>query len=352
MLDVYFGNGVWNDKYDAVESSKELKKFMKDHNPQRFSGVDEGITYSFNYAHNNTHGTLVDLIETYWQLYESGQISEGYFAFVARILDGSVTEEQFLADLREIIAQSDGDTNAMYAKYQSESFSQNHNVLLVSHSQGNLFANKIYTILEDKEKQHFRNVAIATPAERVFSGGRYITLDADPVIGAIPDSLPGNASGFGHTFVDAYIDNDDSATKMSIAFDEAVELLDSIGCGKYTGYQFVSYVCNGSSSSTASNFDVDIYGAYYEGNFAYTEVVMQEHQSSGGYDANGNCLLQDLDIQTMAPQYDNGGCEAYIMKSFSTEVKSMGFSNVITCAKYLISSETANKLNTMLTATP
>ena len=324
---------------------------MQDHNPERFSSTDEGITYSFKYAHNKTHGTLVDLIETYWQLYESGQISEGYFTFVARILDGSVTEEQFLADLREIIAQSDGDTNAMYAQYQSESFSQNHNVLLVSHSQGNLFANKIYAILEDEEKQHFRNVAIATPADRVFSGGKYITLDFDYVIGNIPKSLPANASGFGHAFVDAYINNDDSAAKMSIAFNEAVELLDSIGCGKYTAYQFVSYICN-SSSSTASNFDVDIYGAYYEGSLVYTEVVTQEHQSSGGYDADGNCLLQDFDIQTVAPQYDNDGCEAYIMKSFSTEVKPMGFSNVLTCAQYSISSETANKLNGMLTATP
>ncbi len=351
MLDVYFGNGVWNTKKDAKKSAKKLMKFMQDHNPERFFLAENNTTYSFKLAYNHKYGTLTDLIETYWQLYESGQISEGYFTFVARTLDGSRTEASFLENLKEIIVQSDGDMNTMYANYQSESFSQNHNVLLVSHSQGNLFANKIYAILEDQEKQHFRNVAIATPADRVFSGGKYITLDSDPIIGAIPDSLPGNASGFGHAFVDAYINNDDSAAKMSIAFNEAVELLDSIGCGKYTGYQFVSYICNG-SSSTASNFDVDIYGAYYEGSLAYTEVVTQEHQSSGGYDTDGNCLLQDFDIQTVAPQYDNGGCEAYIMKSFSTEVKHMGFSNVLTCAQYSISSETANKLNGMLTATP
>ena len=142
MLDVYFGNGVWNESWQAEESMGSLATFMQERNPEKFTINDENITYNFKYAHNDTHGTLVDLIETYWQL------SEGYFTFVAHILDGSVTEEQFLTDLRKIIVQENGDTNTMYAKYQSESFSQNHNVLLVSHLQGNLFANKIYALLD------------------------------------------------------------------------------------------------------------------------------------------------------------------------------------------------------------
>ncbi|WP_345975598.1 hypothetical protein [Sulfurimonas sp. HSL3-7] len=76
--------------------------------------MDRGLTYNFKYAHNKTYGTLTDLIESYWQLFESGQISEGYFTFVARLLDGSLTEDGFLDDLKTIISQSDGDTNARY----------------------------------------------------------------------------------------------------------------------------------------------------------------------------------------------------------------------------------------------
>ena len=99
MLDVYFGNGVWNESWQAEDSMDALKKFIQQNNPTRFPRTDEDITYSFKLAYNNTNGTLTDLIETYWQLYESGQISEGYFTFVARLLDGSITEETFLKHL-------------------------------------------------------------------------------------------------------------------------------------------------------------------------------------------------------------------------------------------------------------
>ena len=268
------------------------------------------------------------------------------------LLDGSITEETFLKHLREVIAQSDQDANAMYTKYQAESFSQNHNVLLVSHSQGNLFANKIYALLDNDERSHFKNVAIATPADKVASGGAYTTNDNDFVINGVLGSLPGNAEGFGHTFVPSYLNNPNTSTKGQIVnqLNQAVGLFDSMGCGKYTAYQFVGYVCSGASS--ASNFDVDIYGAYYEGNLVYTEAVMQEKQSPGDYDANGQCVLQDIDIQTLSPNYDKGGCDAYIIKSFSTQVKPMGFSNAITCVKYQISVATADKLNTMLMTTP
>ena len=32
-LDVYFGNGVWNDSQEAEKSKDELKAFMQQHNP-------------------------------------------------------------------------------------------------------------------------------------------------------------------------------------------------------------------------------------------------------------------------------------------------------------------------------
>ena len=240
----------------------------------------------------------------------------------------------------------------MYEQYQAESFSQKHNVLLVSHSQGNLFANKIYALLEGDERERFKNVAIATPAGAVASGGMYTTNYNDFIINGVLGSLSGNAEGFGHTFVPSYLNNPNTATKDQIAYqlNQVVTLLDNIGCSKYIAYQFVGYICSG--ASTASNFDVDIYGAYYQGDLFYNELVMQEEQVSGGYDANGQCVLHNFDIQTVSPNYNKGGCDAYIMKSFSRQVEPMGFSNSITCAKYRVSRETADNLNTMLIATP
>ena len=351
MLDIYFGNGVWNSYKEAEASKNELRTFMQNHNPSRFAIEDEDLTYSLKNAYNHTYGTSIDLIETHWQLYESGQISEGYFSFVAHVLDGSVTQEKFLKDLREIIAQSDADTSNMYAKYQAESFNLKHNVLLVSHSQGNLFANKIFAQLSNSEKQHFQNVAIATPASRVFSGGPYVTLNQDAVVGAIPGSLPGNAEGFGHTFVDSYLNNPNSATKEKIAvgINEAVDMLDLIGCGRYIGFQFIGYVCDDHHAPIEN--DVDIYGAYYTGVQSWwtTEKIILEHQTEGEWIDN-ICQVNGFDVGVIMPEYDKQGCEAYMITSFYGEVTSGTFNNSLTCATYAISSETVKKLNNMLTS--
>jgi hypothetical protein len=45
-LDVYFGNGVWNEAWQAENSMKKLKKFMQTHDPVRFAESDYGTTYN------------------------------------------------------------------------------------------------------------------------------------------------------------------------------------------------------------------------------------------------------------------------------------------------------------------
>jgi len=44
-LDVYFGNGVWNNEEAAKISRDELKYFMKINNRTRFPVADDGETY-------------------------------------------------------------------------------------------------------------------------------------------------------------------------------------------------------------------------------------------------------------------------------------------------------------------
>ena len=62
-LDIYFGNGVWNDGQAAQESMFELKIFIQLNYPTRFSIVEDGVTYDFKYAHNETYGTINDLLK-------------------------------------------------------------------------------------------------------------------------------------------------------------------------------------------------------------------------------------------------------------------------------------------------
>jgi hypothetical protein len=64
-LDVYYGNGVWNNEKAAKIAMFALKDFMRLHNPAKFSIADEGVTYDFKYAHNETYGKINDLIETH-----------------------------------------------------------------------------------------------------------------------------------------------------------------------------------------------------------------------------------------------------------------------------------------------
>ncbi|WP_345975594.1 hypothetical protein [Sulfurimonas sp. HSL3-7] len=347
LLDVYFGNGVWNSLTQAQISRDKLKKFMQDRNPDKFTLADEKVTYDFKYAHNKTHGALTDLIESYWQLFESGQISEGYFTFVARLLDGSLTEDGFLDDLKMIISQSDGDTDAMYEKYQTESFNQKHNVLLVSHSQGNLFANKIYALLSDDERQHFRNVAVATPADNIASGGEYTTLFNDFVINTVPGSLPGNAEGFGHTFVNSYLNNPYDATvdKISLGLKNAVNALDENSCSAYLHFRWIGFICPQESDT---DLRVEIYGSKKDGSFNIEEFIMTDARNRVEKVYNEQtkkleCPISGWDLRTTTPHYNRNGCTAYTFDDTSggyhslEYIASQTYGNVATCTQYNMS---------------
>lgn len=196
--DIYFGNGVGNSYDDAEYNRKELKGFMQYAATTPLSIEDEknGL-YSFKLAYNPSRGTADDLAETYWQLFESGQISEGYFSAIYLAIAGGAgaSNEEFLAKLRTIISIYNDDANAIYQLYNNASFSQKHNVLLVAHSQGNLFGNKMYTLMSDAQKKKFRMVSVATPANSVAGGGPYVTVYGDYVIAPIANALPSNTGG-------------------------------------------------------------------------------------------------------------------------------------------------------------
>ncbi|MDP3778607.1 MAG: carboxypeptidase-like regulatory domain-containing protein [bacterium] len=64
-------------------------------------------------------------------------------------------------------------------------------VIIVGHSQGNLFANELYDALTQEEKQHVRLVAVASPASDLADHGtEHVTLDEDAAA-KLFDALPG-----------------------------------------------------------------------------------------------------------------------------------------------------------------
>ena len=89
MTDIYFGNGVWNTEKQTMYSKNALKKFMLHKAVTRLDAQKEGTDFVFKYAYNPSYGTREDLLETFWQLKESGQISGGYFILTTGALIGS-----------------------------------------------------------------------------------------------------------------------------------------------------------------------------------------------------------------------------------------------------------------------
>ena len=91
-------------------------------------------------------------------------------------------------------------------------------VIIVAHSQGNLFANAAYRDLAPEIKPHVRVVGVATPANNVAGDSnkdtaRYVTAHEDTVILFVPTSLPSNVpqgNRFGdffaaHNYVEFYL---------------------------------------------------------------------------------------------------------------------------------------------------
>jgi hypothetical protein len=89
-------------------------------------------------------------------------------------------------------------------------------MFVVSHSQGNLFANRVYEsfISRQGHTNHFANIQVASPADHVAAKWHdYITLNHDKVIAAVPHSMSGNVDEdhwwqytyLNHNFIDCYL---------------------------------------------------------------------------------------------------------------------------------------------------
>ena len=87
MTDIYFGNGVWNTHKQALDNRNALREFMLSRANIRLDIGNEGIVYEFKLAYNPSRGSREDLMETYWQLKESGQITFNYFSWMSALLN-------------------------------------------------------------------------------------------------------------------------------------------------------------------------------------------------------------------------------------------------------------------------
>ncbi|WP_415406392.1 hypothetical protein ACLHDG_11565 [Sulfurovum sp. CS9] len=247
MTDIYTLNGVntsdtsINGKpSDARKNMKALKEFMLHWgdpatllDPQK-----NGQDYQFKYVYNPSYGLRDDMLETYYQLKESGQISEGYFTFILNLLTVDLGLNGLVEKYKEIISRYEGDAQGIYNAYNNSSFSQKHNLLLVAHSQGNLMGNKIYTMLTTEQKKKFRMISVGTPANHVMKPNQtapYVTTRNDFVINRVQGALSGNVDGIGHNFINVYLGSSfEARTKIALHVKNAYDnLMQTTSCLVY-----------------------------------------------------------------------------------------------------------------------
>ncbi len=210
---VFFGNGVWND----VENARLSKKVLQNRLNAYISGtnLDGSITYGL--AYNPSDGYLADLLETFAQ-----DLQTDYSQFWNYLADWDIMPDSLQNKINAIAKEVDAavvsanpsvqEHIALYNQYLSEG----NMVVLVAHSQGNLYGNIAYLGINPRYITGFGIVSVANPDGYVAGGGPYTTINEDIIIGSIPTALPQNLDNFfgpinwgdiwgGHNFIKSYM---------------------------------------------------------------------------------------------------------------------------------------------------
>lgn len=214
---VYFGNGVWNSEYAARDSKQLLISKLE----SKIAGTDleEKIAYATSF--NPSEGVLLDLLETFQQNYTE-DVSK-FWRFMSGLdpLPDFLQEKfkQVASEMDENLIKGNPSIQRHIEKY-NKALIEGNKVVVVAHSQGNLFANISYSGIDPILQPGFGIVAVATPSGRVATGGPYTTIDEDLIIASVYGSKNANLDNFeginlddlsGHTFATSYMITNHSA---------------------------------------------------------------------------------------------------------------------------------------------
>jgi hypothetical protein len=190
---VFYVNGVDGTRLRTEKSSTELGRKLLAHPDIDAECIRIASAYNFS-------ATLVpDLIEaavqktseleigmpTFWELFfRSTSLDVLWFddlmrsAYTGIGLTGVVIQAQLESHLE---------------RYRKE-LAEGRRVVVVSHSQGNLYANEAYRALSSEGWNDMHIVAVATPSDEVADGGPYVTVEEDGAAKLFPFALPANGA--------------------------------------------------------------------------------------------------------------------------------------------------------------
>ena len=182
---IFYINGIRTDNSAAQLDYLALRRSIT----QAFGDVLPAETI-YGYVHNPTAGTFQDIEESIEQIIDQARVVE-------ILSDYRVATDEEKSIIRNIVLDelAASTSSAVLAKHLSifreKVLNEGNSLIIVGHSQGNLYANLAYFALNADEQQRTRIVSVATPTSGTAGGGPY-TTDAQDIIRLVFGSRPPN----------------------------------------------------------------------------------------------------------------------------------------------------------------
>ena len=202
--EIYFVNGVWNTLAQARDGRNLLESAYR----QTLESQYPEQKFEFKLAYNYSAGKIRDIIEVIGQKLNEINDPEANKLTAAQYFNRYMTVRKFneivpvtalpiTATIEEYLAGRITDVvnaSSHIQKYQTD-LQEGKRVLLIAHSQGNLFANQAISALMDTYGSSIGMIGVASPAALTYNNSFYYTAHDDRVIDAlrlIHDVLPSN----------------------------------------------------------------------------------------------------------------------------------------------------------------
>lgn len=171
---IVYGNGVLNDPEDAERSLKKIAAALQeDLSPEELDKLE------FALAYNPTINITFDLLEAAIQ--DLGYDPTSFWEFLAAIvpMPESLQEvvSNVVAAIDEVELLEEATVNLHVTQLKKWITQEQKIVIVVAHSQGNLFANEAFRRLTDEEQASFGIASVANPTDNVATDVNFVGRD-------------------------------------------------------------------------------------------------------------------------------------------------------------------------------